>query len=184
METRGAFRKNKGYFPAPTSHCGWGRRIYEGWGNIFSYYPPDMRSAFGRKISKLFWKNFFSHYPLEFKSRFGRKLWKFPVPTFQWKRECQIYEGWENFLPSTPLWRWEMRFDELPWNFSSSLTTADESDVFSMKFIFLYEIFAALTYLGKMSTPQQKHRRKTTRGMNMTRCIKVKCKKFSYGKFQ
>ena len=39
----------------------------------------------------------FLHYPLEVRSRFG--------------------ENFENFLSSTPLWRWEKRFDEVSENF-------------------------------------------------------------------
>lgn len=50
-----------------------------------------------------------------------------------WRSNPSLAENFGNFLPSTSLWRWAVRFDEEIHNF--------------------YEISVALTYMGEMSTP-------------------------------
>jgi hypothetical protein len=46
-----------------------------------------------------------------------RRLRKFSSPITHWRSNNGLAQNLENFRPSTPLWRWEMRFDELLQNF-------------------------------------------------------------------
>ena len=55
------------------------------------------------------------------------------LSTNHWRSDLGLAENFGNFLPSTSLWRWAVRFDEEIHNF--------------------YEISVALTYMGEMSPP-------------------------------
>ena len=107
---------------------------------------------------------------------FGEKLEnffeKFSVPTTHWRSNLGLAESFWKFLPSLPTGHgkciWSLTLENFfplllfgdEWcvltnflqNFSP-LPPADKEADFSKKFIFLYEISAALVYMGEMSPP-------------------------------
>lgn len=89
------------------------------------------------KNRNTFLKAFLTLHYRGIESRFGEKTENFfeifSVPTHHWRSIVCLAENSGDFLFSTPLWRWEKRFDE--------------------EIIYFYEISAVLTYLGEMSTP-------------------------------
>ena len=160
------------HFPMETRKAFW-RKIQR----IFcSYSPLRMRSAFGKK-SEHFFEKLSSHFTTEdLRAVWAKKrktfFEKFSVPTTYWRLIPGLAENFGNFLFSTPLWRWEKRFDEGFRNYRLTLPNGHEKCVWAKKSETLFKNFCShsllearcpsgplcgkfffFTYMGEMSTP-------------------------------
>ena len=178
-----------------TSHWTWGVRFYEDSrtfsltlpnGNeesVLAKNPADFllllstadEKCVWEKIGTLFWKAFLTLHYRGFESRLGEKTENFfeifSVPTHHWRSIACLAENSGDFLFSTPLWRWEKRFEEGFRNYVLTLPNGHEkcvwakkSETFSSFFCShfpletrclsgpLFGKFLFLTYMGKMST--------------------------------